>query len=221
MVRIEGGTFTMGCTREQTNCLGREKPAHQVRVSSFELSKYEVTQEVWEAVMDENPSHFKNCPQCPVDSVRWNDVQAFLRQLNAGGGRYRLPSEAEWEYATRGGQRSRGYTYAGSDNLNAVAWYDENSGGGTHPVGQKEANELGLYDLSGNVGEWVQDCWNKTYQDAPSDGRAWESGDCNDRVVRGGDSNASQRSLRSAYRLWFSADSRFYGFGFRLARSLP
>ena len=137
MVRVPGGTFTMGCTREQTDCADDEKPAHQVRVRSFELSKYEVTQELWEAVMRENPSYFENCPQCPVERVSWNDVQGFLRELNAGGGRYRLPSEAEWEYAARGGPQSRGYEYAGSDRPNAVAWYGGNSGRKTHPVGQK------------------------------------------------------------------------------------
>ena len=220
MVRVPGGTFTMGCIREQTDCNDDEKPAHQVRVRSFELSKYEVTQEVWEAVMGENPSH-QNCSQCPVEQVSWDNVQAFLWKLNVGGGRYRLPSEAEWEYAARGGQRSRGYQYAGSDNPDAVAWYGENSGGETHPVGQKRANELGLYDMSGNVHEWVQDCWNGNYRGAPSDGRAWESGECRRRVLRGGSWYNFPRNLRSAYRLWNSADNRNSDYGFRVARSLP
>lgn len=173
MVRIEGGTFTMGCTTEQTDCTDLEIPAHQVRVSSFELSKYEVTQEVWEAVMGENPSHVsRGCPQCPVNSVSRDDIQGFLRKLNAGGGRYRLPSEAEWEYAARGGAQSRGYEYAGSDNPDAEAWYGHEVWGKSHPVGQKQANELGLYDLSGNAGAWVQDCLSTNYIGAPSDGRA-------------------------------------------------
>ncbi len=221
MVRIEGGSFTMGCTPEQIGCANNEKPAHQVRISSFELSKYEVTQEVWEAVMGENPSHFKDCPQCPVEEVCWDDLKAFLQKLNAGGGRYRLPTEAEWEYAARGGAQSRGYEYAGSDSPNGVAWYAENSGRETHPVGQKQANELGLYDLSGNVSEWVQDCWNTSYAGAPSDGRAWEGGDCGARVLRGGSWYYEPRTLRSAYRGVDSALFRFNYYGFRIARSLP
>ncbi len=220
MVRIAGGTFIMGCTSEQTNCLGREKPAHQVQVSSFELSKYEVTQELWEAVIGET-SHFKHCPRCPIERVSWEDAQAFLQKLNAGGGRYRLPSEAEWEYAARGGQRSRGYQYAGSNNPDAVAWYNENSGDKAHPVGQKQANELGLYDLSGNVSEWVQDCWNSNYHGAPSDGRAWERGDCGDRVLRDGSWLEPPWLLRSASRGGHSADYRGISNGFRIARSLP
>ena len=222
MVRIEGGSFTMGCTPEQTECHDNEKPAHQVRVSSFELSKYEVTQEVWAAVMGESPSEFQNCPQCPVEDVNRDDVQAFLRKLNVGGGRYRLPSEAEWEYAARGGTQSRGgYEYAGSDTPHTVAWYRENSGNKAHPVGQKQANELGLYDLSGNVYEWVQDCWNDDYKGAPSNGRAWEAGDCRRRVIRGGGGTDTPWYLRSAHRHGTTADSRYGGLGFRIARSLP
>ena len=220
MVRIEGGTFIMGCTPEQTDCRDDEKPAHQVRVSSFELSKYEVTQELWEAVMGWNPSR-RNCPQCPVERVSWNAIQTLLQKLNAGGGRYRLPSEAEWEYAARGGAQSRGYKYAGSDNLDAVAWYVENSGLRLHPVGQKQANELGLYDLSGNVFEWVQDCWNGDYTGAPSDGRAWEREDCRRRVLRGGSWLLAPRHPRSASRSGNATDDRGYYRGFRLARSLP
>ena len=221
MVQIPGGTFTMGCTPEQEDCRDNEKPAHQVRIGSFELSKYEVTQEVWAAVMGENPSRFQNCPQCPVERVSWNDVQTFLQKLNAGGGRYRLPSGAEWEYAARGGQESRGYQYAGSDNLDAVGWYEDNSGRKTHPVGQKQANELGLYDMSGNVEEWVQDCWNGNYSGTPSDGRAWERGDCGRRVLRGGSWFNRPWYLRSANRDRDTADNRYSDFGFRIARSLP
>ena len=222
MVRIEGGTFTMGCQGGfSSECDADEKPAHQVAVHSFEMSKYEVTQEVWVTVMEENPSYFQNCPRCPVEQVSWEDVQAFLQKLNVGGGRYRLPSEAEWEYAARGGSQSRGYAYAGSDSLDAVGWYAENSGDKTHPVGQKQANELGLYDLSGNVWEWVQDCWNESYAGAPSDGQAWERGDCRLRLWRVGSWHSIPRNLRSAFRNWYAADDRDRYVGFRLARSLP
>ena len=225
MVHVQGGTFMMGCTRDQgDDCSGDERPAHRVRVNDFEISKYEVTQELWEAVTGENPSRFKNCPQCPVEDVSWDHIQLFLRELNAGSGRYRLPSEAEWEYAARGGRASRGYRYAGSNSLGAVAWYNENSGKKahkkTHPVGQKQANELGLYDMSGNVWEWVQDCWNSNYQGAPSDGRAWEQGECR-RVLRGGSWGSEPRDLRSANRFGNAAGNRSLILGFRLARSLP
>ena len=224
MVRVPGGTFTMGCQEgffsSDKDCQYDEKPAHQVEVRSFEMSQYEVTQEVWAAVMGENPSNFPNCPQCPVESVSWDEVRAFLRKLNAEGGRYRLPSEAEWEYAARGGSQSRGYEYAGSDTPDAVAWYRGNSGGKTHSVGQKQANELGLYDLSGNVLEWVQDCWNESYAGAPSDGRAWESGDCSQRVLRGGSWDGGPRYLRSALCYRYTADNRSDNLGFRIARSL-
>ena len=221
MVRVPGGTFTMGCTREQTDCYDAEKPVHSVRIGSFEISKYEVTQEVWAAVMGENPSHFTNCPQCPVEQVSWDDVQEFLRTLNTRGGRYRLPSEAEWEYAARGRPQSRGYEYVGSDNPDAVAWYEDNSGKRIHPVGKKQANELGLYDLSGNVTEWVQDCWNENYRGAPSDGQAWEQGDCSRRVLRGGSWDFGPSFLRPARRFWLTAVNRYVSIGFRIARSLP
>ncbi len=221
LVRVAGGTFTMGCTREQTDCYDAEKPAHSVRVGSFEISRYEVTQEVWAAVMGENPSHFTNCPQCPVEQVSWDEVQEFLRTLNTRGGRYRLPSEAEWEYTARGGQRNQEYQYVGSDSLDTVAWYRDNSGTRTHPVGQKQANALGLYDLSGNVWEWVQDCWNASYAGAPSNGQAWEQGECGNRVLRGGSWIGPPRYLRPAMRSMYTADDRSSAFGFRIARSLP
>ena len=220
MVRVPGGRFTMGCTREQRDCNDIERPAHQVEVSSFEIGKYEVTQKVWAAVMGANPSDFQGCAQCPVEQVSWDDIQAFLRKLNAEGGRYRLPSEAEWEYAARGGRQSRGYEHAGSNNPNAVAWYEDNSGEKTHRVGQQQANELGLHDMSGNVWEWVQDCWNANYAGAPSNGRAWTRGDCSSRVLRGGSWYSIPRDLRSANRFRFSSGFRSSFFGFRIARSL-
>ena len=223
MVQVQGGTFTMGCQAGffSDNCQTDEKPAHRVEIRSFELSKYEVTHGLWEAVMGKSPSKFKNCPQCPVEQVSWDDVQKFLQKLNAGGERYRLPSEAEWEYAARGGQRSRGYEYAGSNSPNTVAWYKENSGGKIHRVGQKQTNELGLYDLSGNVWEWVADCWNDSYRGAPTDGKAWTSGDCSRRVQRGGSYYGGPSLLRSADRYGFTTGIQNSGNGFRIARSLP
>ena len=188
MVRVDGGSFTMGCqSGRDSNCFGDEKPAHQVQVRSFEIGKYEVTQALWEAVMGDNPSSFTGCARCPVEKVNWDDVQVFLRKLNElTGERYRLPTEAEWEYAARGGWQSRGYRYAGGNDVGSVGWYRDNGRKRTHPVGGKRANELGLHDMSGNAYEWVQDCWNDSYQGAPGNGRAWESGDCSLRVARGG-----------------------------------
>ena len=223
MVRVDGGSFTMGCqSGRDRDCYDREKPAHRVQVRSFEIGKYEVTQELWEAVMGGNPSHFTGCAaRCPVELVSWEDVQAFLRKLNARTGkRYRLPTEAEWEYAARGGRQSRGYQYAGGNDVEAISWHIGNSGGRTHPVGRKRANELGLHDMSGNVHEWVQDCWNDSYRGAPDDGRAWERGDCSQRVMRGGSWASIPWSLRSAPRSGFDAGDRLIGLAFRIARTL-
>ena len=218
MVSVRGGIFRMGCTTDQRQCYPDEKPVHQVRVSDFEISRYEVTQALWDAVMGENPSGFKGCAQCPVERVSWDDVQTFLKKLNAlTGERYRLPTEAEWEYAARGGRKSQGYQYAGSEKLNAVAWYFDNSGDKTHPVGQKQPNELGLYDMSGNVWEWVEDCWNKGYTGAPSDGRAWQSGDCSLRGLRGGSWFIGPEHLQSAHRDVGDVGNRVNYVGFRLA----
>jgi len=147
MVFVKGGTFTMGCTSEQGNdCDDDEKPAHQVTLSDFYIGKYEVSQKQWKTIMGSNPSYFSNCDNCPVEKVSWNDIQEFIKKLNQKTGKsYRLPTEAEWEYAARGGAQSRGYKYSGSNNLVDVGWYGDNSGSKTHPVGQKKANELVPY----------------------------------------------------------------------------
>ena len=220
MIHVAGGTFTMGCTPEQgDDCYDREKPAHRVRVSSFEISKYEVTQELWEAVMGENPSRFKGCAQCPVENVSWDDAREFLKNLNLTDEQYRLPTEAEWEYAARGGQQSQDYKYAGGDNLGTVAWYAGNSGDKTHPVGQKQPNELGLHDMSGNALEWVQDWYGRDYYSSspnvdpqgPSTGVV--------RVARGGSWHYAARECRAAYRAGAFAGLSHHYFGFRLART--
>ena len=163
MVRVEGGTFTMGATEEQGSYVkSEEKPAHQVTLSSYMIGKTEVTQELWEAVMGSNPSNFKGS-NLPVEQVSWEDCQTFIRKLNALTGKnFRLPTEAEWEFAVRGGNKSRGYKYSGSNTLSNVAWYDDNSSYKTHPVATKAPNELGIYDMSGNVYEWCSD-WYSSY----------------------------------------------------------
>ena len=220
MARVEGGTFAMGCTPEQEYCDADERPVHRVGVESFEIGRFEMTQELWEAVTGENPSAFAGCPKCPVETVSWDDVRDFLRRLNAQGARYRLPSEAEWEYAARGGQLSEGHQYAGSGDWADVAWYHENSGNGTQPVGRKRANELGLFDMSGNVREWVQDCWHGSYDGAPDDGRPWEEDDCRHRAIRGGSWHGKPSYVRSANRFWYATDFRNNNLGFRIARTI-
>jgi formylglycine-generating enzyme required for sulfatase activity/tetratricopeptide (TPR) repeat protein len=167
MVFVEGGTFTMGCTEEQgEDCYPDTKPAHTVTVSSFYIGKYEVTQAQWKAVMGSAHNVENEGDDLPVDNVSWEDAQVFIRKLNAETGKvFRLPTEAEWEYAARGGKDGKGYKYAGSNNIDEVAWYDGNSGGETHPVGQKAPNELGLYDMTGNVWENMNN-WHDDYNDS-------------------------------------------------------
>lgn len=219
MVLVEGGSFTMGCTPDQEVCSADEKPVRLVRIESFEISRYEITQELWESVMGENPSAFGDCGQCPVETVSWDDVQLFLQKLNAGKRKYRLPGEAEWEYAARGGPQSKGYQYAGSHSFADVAWYYINSGNRTWPVGRKQANEIGLFDMSGNVREWVQDCWHENYIGAPGDGRAWEEGNCQRRSIRGGSWYGKESYVRSANRFWYTTNFRNNNLGFRIART--
>ena len=166
MVRVEGGTFTMGATSEQgSDASFDEKPTHQVTLSTFYIGKYEVTQAEWQAVMGTNPSRFKG-DNLPVENVSWYDCRKFIRKLNElTGKQFRFPTEAEWEYAARGGNKSNRTKYAGGGDIDNVAWYEENSNKTTHPVGQKRPNELGLYDMSGNVWEWCQD-WYGDYSSA-------------------------------------------------------
>jgi formylglycine-generating enzyme required for sulfatase activity len=222
MVRVRGGTFTMGCTTEQgSDCDSDEKPAHQVTVSDFYIGKYEVSRKEWREVMGGDPPEFwfKGCDACPVGGVSWDDIQQFISKLNAKTGKtYRLPTEAEWEYAARGGLQSRGYKYAGSNSLDEVAWYDGNSGIESQPVGQKKANELGLYDMSGNVDEWCVDDWHDSYFGAPSTGRAWvDSPRASCRVFRGGSSFLHAQFCRVSFRSYSSPSTRGGNLGFRLA----
>ena len=217
MVYVSGGTFTMGATSEQgSDAFNREKPAHSVTLSGYYIGKYEVTQELWEAVMGSNPSRFKG-DNLPVECVSWNDVQEFLRKLNAmTGKRYRLPTEAEWEFAARGGNSSRGYKYSGSNSLGSVAWYDGNSGSRTHAVGTKSPNELGIYDMSGNVWEWCQDWYGSYSSSSQRNPKGPNSGSY--RVYRGGSWYFNARYCRVSYRNYFTPD--FWNnlhLGFRLA----
>ena len=188
MVRVEGGTFTMGATEEQGSDADDsfEKPTHQVTLSSYMIGKTEVTQELWEVVMGSNPSHFKGS-NLPVEQVYWEACQAFITKLNALTGKnFRLPTEAEWEFAARGGNKSRGYKYCGSNTLSNVAWYKDNSSSTTHPVASKAPNELGIYDMSGNVLEWCNDWFDIYYSLSEYNPTGPNSSRSSYRVGRGG-----------------------------------
>ncbi|MEN6422232.1 MAG: formylglycine-generating enzyme family protein [Smithella sp.] len=195
MIFVKGGCFQMGDTVGGGEA--DEKPVHQVCLSNFYMGKYEVTQGQWQQIMGNNPSHFSSCgDNCPVEKVSWNDVQDFIRRLNSQTGKnYRLPTEAEWEYAARSGGKSE--QYSGGADVDSVAWYDGNSGRKTHPVGQKKPNGLGLHDMSGNVWEWCQDWYSdKYYSQSNRDNPSGPSSGSN-RVLRGGS--------------WFNGDARARG----------
>lgn len=218
MMYVKGGTFTMGATSEQgSEASDEEKPTHSVTLSSFYICKYEVTQALWKAVMGSNPSHWKG-DNLPVETVSWDDCQTFIRKLNALTGKnFRLPTEAEREFAARGGNNSRGYKYAGSNNIGAVAWYDGNSGSKTHAVGTKSPNELGIYDMPGNVSEWCQD-WYGDYSSA-SQTNPTRASSGSPRVLRGGSWSSIARGCRSSNRSFSSPDYRGNYLGLRLVLS--
>ena len=213
MVFVEGGTFTMG---SPSGGYDNERPTRQVTLGSFNIGKYPVTQGQWEAVMDKNPSSFLNGDDYPVERVSWNEVQTFISKLNAATGKnYRLPTEAEWEYAARGGNRSREYVYSGGNNVDSVAWHSGNSGGRTRPVAAKAPNELGIFDMSGNVWEWCSDVYEiypsvaQTDPQGPSDGKY--------RVYRGGGWGNAAGYCRITSRYFYVPSNRGYDIGFRLA----
>ena len=217
MIKVDGGTFTMGATPEQENPHQFEEPTHQVTLSSYYIGETEVTQELWKAVMGNNPSNFKG-DNLPVENVSWEDSQTFIGKLNdLTGKRFRLPTEAEWEYAARGGKRSNHTQYSGSSNIDDVAWYSGNSGSKTHPVKTKKPNEFGLYDMSGNVNEWCQDWYGSYSSNAQTNPTGPDSGSY--RVFRGGTWSIFGWFCRSSFRGNSSPGYRGYGLGFRLALS--
>ena len=199
MVRVEAGTFTMGATAEMKDPDDWEKPTHRVTLTNdYNIGKYEVTQALWQAVMGNNPSNFKG-ENLPIENVSWNDCQEFISKLNRITGKtFRLPTEAEWEYAARGGNKSRGYQYSGSNNLFDVAWYRDNSGKKTHAVGTKQPNELGIYDMSGNVWEWCQNWYGEYSRSSLTNPTGANSG--SRRVYRGGSWNNDVWGCRSSCR---------------------
>ena len=217
MVAVEGGTFTMGATAEQgSDAYDLDKPAHQVTLSSYCIGETEVTQALWQAVMGTNPSYFAGDLNRPVEQVSWNDCQTFINKLNELTGKtFRLPTEAEWEYAARGGKRSQGYKYAGSNDINEVSWYWDNSSDGTKPVATKAPNELGLYDMSGNVWEWVQDWYGSYSSESQTNPTGPASGSY--RVFRGGSWGISARYCSVSYRSVDNPSNTIYSLGLRLA----
>ena len=228
MVRVQGGTFTMGATPEQgDDAESYEKPTHQVTLSDYYIGETEVTQELWQAVMGYNPSFFNDksdSKKCPVEYVSWNDCQTFIKKLNQLTGRnFRLPTEAEWEFAARGGIKSRHYKYAGGSDIGSVAWYYDNAceegvsslDFGTHPVGKKAANELGIYDMTGNVWEWCSDGYGDYSSSAQTNPKGPSS--ASHRVYRGGSWHNNARNCRVSCRCGWHPDSRYLNLGLRLA----
>ena len=215
MVKVEGGTFTMGATSEQDNdAASDEKPAHQVTLGDYYIGRYEVTQKEWQAVMGKNPSKFKG-EDLPMEQVSWNDCQDFINKLNQLTGlKFRLPTEAEWEFAARGGKQSKGYKYSGSDNAKNIAWYEKNSGSKPHQVGTKEPNELGIYDMSGNVGEWCGDWYGRYSSSAQTNPTGPSSGSA--RVLRGGSWINNARYCRVSIRFSSAPGYRDSYCGFRV-----
>jgi formylglycine-generating enzyme required for sulfatase activity len=216
MILVEGGTFQMGATSDQgTDCSKDELPVHSVQISDFYMLKTEVTQELWLAIMESNPSLNKRSNQFPLENVSRVDVEAFIQRLNfLSCKNYRLPTEAEWEYAARGGKKNRHFLYSGSSDANLVSWNNVNSSGKSHIVGTKQANEIGLYDLSGNLWEYCSD-WYAPYSaelkvnpKGPAIGAEY--------VVRGGSWAGSSWLCRNSLRFHFSTDFKSPYVGFRL-----
>ena len=220
MINIEGGDFMMGATQEQGNdAKGGEKPIRKITLSNFAMAQTEVTQALWQAIMGTNPSADTTHLLNPVTNITWDECHIFISKLNEmTGRRFRLPTEAEWEYAARGGQKSEKFKYAGGAIINDLAWYNANSEGHIHPIGQKQPNELGLYDMSGNVSEWCHD-WFGTYEGeelynplGPAKGSY--------RVVRGGSANTAIHTQRVSYRNGYAMTDKFSDLGFRLVEDI-
>jgi len=213
-VQVDGGTFIMGAP----DSIGADDEIqHSVNVATFYMQTTEVTQELYELVMGENPSENKAWKDMPVTNVSWEDCQAFIKKLNEITGKeYRLPTEAEWEYAARGGSKSLGYLYAGSNTLSEVGWYDENSGEAIHVIKEKKPNELGLYDMSGNVWEWCSDWYGPYRTDVKGSDNPKGPDNGEYRVLRGGSWHGNANGCRSTIRGRINPGGRYDFIGFRL-----
>ena len=232
-VKVKGGCYKMGQSDEEKTELIRavgneiynmyfndERPVHTVCVDDFYIGKYEVTQGQWKKITGNNPSYFSSCgDNCPVESVSWDDVQEFIRELNNQTGKnFRLPTEAEWEYAAKSGGKNG--KYAGGNDIDTVAWYSNNSGKITHPVGQKQSNGLGIYDMSGNVWEWVNDWYGEDYYVSSPTNNPQGPSLGSERALRGGSCGYSMNSARAANRYKYKSNKIYNNFGFRLALSV-
>lgn len=218
MVFVKGGKFRMGSNRGGNN----EQPVHEVILSDFYIGKYEVLQADWYKVIPKDPSdrYFAGCDSCPVERVSWDHVQEFIRELNRlTGQNYRLPTEAEWEYAAKGGTLSRGFKYSGGNSLDSVAWYDANAGNKAHPTGRKKPNELGIYDMSGNIYEWCSDWYSPDYYKISPEENPTGPAEGTERIIRGGSWFFDRSGLRVAEREGANPDFRYGYIGFRLCRS--
>ena len=221
MVHVEGGTFTMGASGADIEAYDDEFPAHIVTLSDYYICTTEVTQQLWRAVMGSNPSYYTGDVLCPVERVTWNNCQTFITKLNEMTGQnFRMPTEAEWEFAARGGNKSQGYKYAGSNDVNEVAWNMNNSSSKTHPVAQKLPNELGLYDMSGNVLEWCSD-WYGSYNSVNTQNNPTGPSSGTNRVTRGGYYSNATELCRVTARWKDSPTVLGMMQGFRLAMSYP
>lgn len=216
MIEVEGGTFAMGCAGiDGMECPGKERPVHSVTLSSFYMMKTEVTQALWREVMGNNPSKFVGCDDCPVEMISWNEIEAFIIELNNLTGKtFRLPTEAEWEYACRGGNKSKGYYFSGDNKVSNTAWSVETSGEKTQPVAKLAPNELGLYDMSGNVWEWCNDWYFGYKSAAQTDPKGSDNGLY--KVVRGGAWNSNFYDCRISFRSSETPETAMESIGFRL-----
>lgn len=217
MIFVDGGSFVMGCTAEQENyCRDNEKPAHKVTLNSFYIGKYPVTQRQFIAIMGETPSRIKGCDDCPVENINFFEVQEFIKELNKiTGKQYRLPTEAEWEFAARGGNKSRGYIYSGGNNLSEVGWYDDTKVNKMQPVGLKRPNELGIYDMSGNVWEWCENWFENYCEKEKVNPKGPERGRF--KVLRGGSWTVTKNNCRVSSRHRYFPNIKTFDYGFRLA----
>ena len=218
IVLVAGGSFEMGSNGDEEN----NKLEHGVTLNSYYIGKYEVTQKQWRDLMGSDPAKlsFSGCDDCPVERVNWEEVQNYLKKLNLKTGKnYRLPTEAEWEFAARGGNALKNYKYSGSDDISDVAWYTDNSNGKTHPVGKRQANELGIYDMTGNVWEWCNDWYDENYYERSPAQNPPGAASGTYRVSRGGGWGATLAHCRVDFRYKFKPSLHNNRIGFRVALS--